>query len=145
MRRSSLLPGSVLLMMASLFAGGMCLIGRSGFHRVTPVQGASAAEGGLPGHVPGKERCRSSTPPGAGSETATTTPPLEVAPGTGSGRNSFPRAEAAGTEARLRDVIQDMLDGIGDSHFAPIPREAADALDPSAIAAGTSTSASPAT
>lgn len=49
----------------------------------------------------------------------------------------LPRAEAAGTEARLREVIQDMLDGIGDSHFALIPREAADALDPSAMAEGT--------
>jgi len=47
-----------------------------------------------------------------------------------------PRAEAAGTEARLRAVIQEMLDGIGDSHFALIPREAADALDPAALAGG---------
>lgn len=46
----------------------------------------------------------------------------------------LPRAEAAGTEARLRTVIQEMLDGIGDSHFVLIPREAADALDPSALA-----------
>jgi carboxyl-terminal processing protease len=54
-----------------------------------------------------------------------------------------PRAEAAGTERRLREVIQEMLDGIGDSHFALIPREAADALDPAALAEGTQEGGAP--
>ena len=43
-----------------------------------------------------------------------------------------PRVQAARTEAEVRAVISEMLGRIGDSHFALIPREAADALDPAA-------------
>ena len=41
-----------------------------------------------------------------------------------------PRVQAARTEEEVRGVIREMLERIGDSHFALIPREAADALDP---------------
>lgn len=41
-----------------------------------------------------------------------------------------PRVQAARTEEEVRGVIREMLARIGDSHFALIPREAADALDP---------------
>jgi carboxyl-terminal processing protease len=47
-----------------------------------------------------------------------------------------PRAAAAGSEARLREVIGEMLDRLGESHFVLIPREAADALDPETVRAG---------
>lgn len=42
-----------------------------------------------------------------------------------------PRAQAAANRAQLRDVIDDMLDRLGQSHFALIPEELADTLDPS--------------
>lgn len=41
-----------------------------------------------------------------------------------------PRAAAAGTTAALRAVISDMLGRLGQSHFALIPEELADTLDP---------------
>jgi carboxyl-terminal processing protease len=41
-----------------------------------------------------------------------------------------PRVQAARTEDEVRAVIGEMLGRIGDSHFALIPREAADAVDP---------------
>jgi carboxyl-terminal processing protease len=41
-----------------------------------------------------------------------------------------PRVQAARSEAEVRGVIREMLARIGDSHFALIPREAADAVDP---------------
>jgi carboxyl-terminal processing protease len=41
-----------------------------------------------------------------------------------------PRVQAARTEGEVRAVIGEMLGRIGDSHFALIPREAADAVDP---------------
>ncbi len=41
-----------------------------------------------------------------------------------------PRAEAATTRAALRSVIDDMLGRLGESHFALIPREIADTLNP---------------
>jgi carboxyl-terminal processing protease len=41
-----------------------------------------------------------------------------------------PRAVAAASDAELRRVLQEMLDTIGESHFALIPREVADRLDP---------------
>ena len=47
-----------------------------------------------------------------------------------------PRVEAARTEGEVRAVIREMLERIGDSHFALIPRQAADALDPDAIRSG---------
>ncbi len=43
-----------------------------------------------------------------------------------------PRVEAVTTTRELRRVINEMLDRIGDSHFALIPQESADALDPEA-------------
>ncbi len=46
-----------------------------------------------------------------------------------------PRAERAGSREALRAVIRAMLDRLGESHFALIPREAADTLDPSGGAA----------
>lgn len=46
-----------------------------------------------------------------------------------------PRALTASDDAELRQVLQEMLDTIGDSHFALIPGEVADALDPAAMAA----------
>jgi carboxyl-terminal processing protease len=39
-----------------------------------------------------------------------------------------PRAAVAGTLGSLRDVLDDMLGRLGESHFVVIPREAADAL-----------------
>jgi carboxyl-terminal processing protease len=48
-----------------------------------------------------------------------------------------PRVEAARTEAEVRAVIREMLAGIGESHFGLIPREAADALHPDSVRAGT--------
>jgi len=42
-----------------------------------------------------------------------------------------PHAERAGGREALRGVIRAMLDRLGESHFALIPREAADTLDPS--------------
>jgi carboxyl-terminal processing protease len=42
-----------------------------------------------------------------------------------------PRAEAATTREELRGVIRNMLGRLGQSHFALIPREVADTLDPS--------------
>jgi carboxyl-terminal processing protease len=48
-----------------------------------------------------------------------------------------PRVQAAGTEAEVRAVIREMLARIGDSHFALIPREAADAVDPADLGGGT--------
>lgn len=44
-----------------------------------------------------------------------------------------PEAEAAGTLPALRGVIGDMVGRLGDSHFAVLPAEAADALDPDSI------------
>lgn len=41
-----------------------------------------------------------------------------------------PRARAASTTAALRSVINDMLAKLGESHFALIPREIADTLNP---------------
>ena len=136
MRRSSLLPGSVLLMMASLFAGG-CASSAGPDSPGTPVQGASAAE--VASRAMSREEAVQifdSAWSRIGNSYYDTT--FGGRSWDGVREEFLPRAEAAGTEARLRDVIQDMLDGIGDSHFALIPREAADALDPSAIAAGTS-------
>lgn len=54
-----------------------------------------------------------------------------------------PRALAASDDAELRRVIQEMLDTIGDSHFALIPGDVADALDPAAMAAGRPTDGPP--
>jgi carboxyl-terminal processing protease len=41
-----------------------------------------------------------------------------------------PRAKAATTTAALRSVINDMLEKLGESHFALIPKEIADTLNP---------------
>ena len=46
-----------------------------------------------------------------------------------------PRAETARTERELRKVIGEMLSRLGQSHFALLPREAVDALDPKKLAA----------
>jgi carboxyl-terminal processing protease len=43
-----------------------------------------------------------------------------------------PGAEAARTRTALRDVIERMLERLGQSHFSLIPREVADTLDPGA-------------
>jgi carboxyl-terminal processing protease len=45
-------------------------------------------------------------------------------------RELRPRAERAGTIRALRAVLGDMLARLGESHFAIIPQEAAEALDP---------------
>lgn len=45
-----------------------------------------------------------------------------------------PRVQAARTEEEVRAVIREMLARIGDSHFALIPREAYDVIDPEAEA-----------
>jgi carboxyl-terminal processing protease len=50
-----------------------------------------------------------------------------------------PRVERATRESEVRDAIREMLARIGESHFALIPREAADALDPDAVRAGEGT------
>jgi carboxyl-terminal processing protease len=47
-----------------------------------------------------------------------------------------PRVERATTEREVRAAIREMLARIGESHFALIPREAADALDPEDLRAG---------
>jgi len=47
-----------------------------------------------------------------------------------------PRAQAATSRRALRDVIDDMLDRLGQSHFALIPEEIADTLEPDAETAG---------
>lgn len=44
-----------------------------------------------------------------------------------------PRAATAGSVAALRAVIEDLLARLGDSHFAVIPAEHADALDPETL------------
>jgi carboxyl-terminal processing protease len=44
-----------------------------------------------------------------------------------------PRAAAARSVDELRAVVAEMLDRLGDSHFAVIPAEHADALDPAAL------------
>jgi carboxyl-terminal processing protease len=43
-----------------------------------------------------------------------------------------PRVQAARTEEEVRGVIREMLGRIGDSHFALIPREAYDVIEPAA-------------
>jgi carboxyl-terminal processing protease len=50
-----------------------------------------------------------------------------------------PRVERATHEEEVRDAIREMLDRIGDSHFALIPRQAADAVDPEAVRDGQGT------
>ena len=50
-----------------------------------------------------------------------------------------PRVQAARTEEDVRAIIRVMLERIGDSHFALIPRDAADELDPAAVDAGEGT------
>ncbi|MGK7312289.1 MAG: S41 family peptidase [Candidatus Longimicrobiales bacterium M2_2A_002] len=45
----------------------------------------------------------------------------------------LPVARDAGTADSLRAVINGMLDRLGDSHFAVIPEEVADALDPDSV------------
>lgn len=47
-----------------------------------------------------------------------------------------PRARQARSMNELREVIGEMLARIGDSHFGLIPQEAADALDPDSLRAG---------
>lgn len=47
-----------------------------------------------------------------------------------------PRAAAAQTPDELRAVVTEMLDRLGDSHFAIIPAAAADALNPEEIRSG---------
>jgi carboxyl-terminal processing protease len=47
-----------------------------------------------------------------------------------------PRAEAVATVDELRLVLNDMLGRLGESHFAIIPRESADALDPEELRSG---------
>jgi carboxyl-terminal processing protease len=48
-----------------------------------------------------------------------------------------PLARDAGTVDSLRAILGAMLDRIGDSHFAIIPAETADALDPDSLTGGT--------
>ncbi len=47
-----------------------------------------------------------------------------------------PRAAAASTRAELREVLEEMLSRLGESHFGIISESVADALDPAAVDAG---------